>query len=289
MSIDLAAARRFLYDDARLLERHLASTILDGAPSEPVLRALHAYRNADGGWGHALEPDLRGPDSQVSAAMSALDVLAQIGASGDPLVTETADWLQSVSLPDGSVPHVLPSASAYPRAPWMEPNDSGFLTYRIAAHLWRLGIDHSWLAPATQWCWQQIETRDLTGYEAFFALSFLDAVPEPTRVGKALDRFRALLRADGSIPVPGGVDGEKITALQLSPTPDAPSRALFSDDLIQAGLDALEAEQREDGGWDFDFLHWSPGQSVEWRGIVTLAALETLRTHGRLGQEAVQR
>lgn len=283
MPIDLDAARRFLYDDARLLERHLASTLLDGAPAEPVLRSLRAYRNDDGGWGHALEPDLRGPDSQVSAAMSALDVLAQVGVSDDPLVTETADWLQSVSLPDGSVPHVLPSAAAYPRAPWMEPNDSGFLTYRVAAHLWRLGADHPWLAPATQWCWRQIETRELTGYEAFFALSFLDAVPEPTRVTKALDRFGAILRADGSIPVPGGVDDEKITALQLSPTPEAPSRALFSDDLIEAGLDALEAEQLEDGGWDFDFLHWSPGQSAEWRGIVTLAALVTLRTHGRLG------
>ncbi len=283
MPIDLDAARRFLYDDARLLERHLASTLLDGAPAEPVLRALRAYRNDDGGWGHALEPDLRGPDSQVSSAMSALDVLAQVGANDDPLVAETADWLQSVSLPDGSVPHVLPSASAFPRAPWMEPNDSGFLTYRIAAHLWSLGADHPWLGPATEWCWKQIETRELVGYEAVFALSFLDAVPEPTRAAEAVGRFRAILRPDGSIPIPGGVDGEQITALQLSPRPDAPSRALFSDDRIKAGLDALEAEQLDDGGWDFDFLHWSPGQSVEWRGIVTLAALDTLRTHGRLG------
>lgn len=142
MPIDLDAARRFLYDDARLLERHLASALLDGAAAGPVIAALRAYRTADGGWGHALEPDLRGPDSQVSAAMSALGVLARIGATGDPLVAETADWLRSASLQDGSVPHVLPSASAYPRAPWMQPNEAGFLTYRTAAHLWSLGADH---------------------------------------------------------------------------------------------------------------------------------------------------
>ena len=31
----------------------------------------------------------------------------------------------------------------------------------------------------------------------------------------------------------------------------------------------------------FDWLAWSPGQAVEWRGIVTLRALATLRAHGR--------
>ncbi len=282
MSLDFDAARRFLYDDARVLERHLAAVLLDAALVEPVINALRAYRTADGGWGHALEPDLRGPDSQVSAAMSALGVLARIDATGDPLVAETADWLQSVALPDGSVPHVLPTASAYPRAPWMQPNHAGFLTYRTAAHLWSLGADHPWLDPATAWCWDQIETKDLAGYEAVFALAFLDAVPEPARAARAVERFRPTLGPDGSIPIPGGVDGERVTPLQLSPRPDAPSRALFSDELIERGLDALAREQREDGGWDFDFLHWSPGQVVEWRGIVTLDALDTLRAHGRL-------
>jgi hypothetical protein len=282
MPIDLDAARRFLYNDARLLERHLSSVLLDGAPTEPVLAALRAYRTSGGGWGHALEPDLRGPDSQVSAAMSALGVLAQVGASNEPMVAETADWLQSVTLADGSVPHVLPTASAYPRAPWMQPSDAGFLTYLTAAHLWSLGADHPWLESATTWCWEQIETKDLAGYEAVFALHFLDAVPEPARAARTIEGFRSSLRPDGTIPIPGGVDGEQVRPLQLSPRPGAPSRVLFPDYLIEAGLDALEHEQLDDGGWDFDFLHWSPGQIVEWRGIVTLAALDTLRTHGRL-------
>lgn len=282
MPIDLDAARRFLYDDARVLERHLASVLLDGAPTEPVLAALRAYRTGDGGWGHGLEPDLRGPDSQVSAAMSALGVLAQIDASSDPLVDETVGWLRSVTLPDGSVPHVLPTASAYPRAPWMEPNDAGFLTYLTAAHLWRLGAAQPWLRSATAWCWDRIDATEPTGYEAVFALHFLDAVPEPARAARTVERLRSSLDPDGTVPVPGGVDGEHVTPLQLSPRPGAPSRALFSDDVIEAGLDALEDEQLDDGGWDFDFLHWSPGQIVEWRGIVTLAALDTLRTHGRL-------
>lgn len=283
MTIDLDAARRFLYDDARVLERHQAAVLLDAAPTEPALAALRAYRTADGGWGHALEPDLRGPDSQVSAAMSALGVLDAIGASHDPLVDETVDWLQGVTLADGSVPHVLPSAAAYPRAPWMEPNDAGFLTFVLAAHLWSLGAQHAWLDAATAWCWRQVEEKDLAGYEAVFALHFVDAVPDPERAARAVQRFRPWLSADGTLAIPGGVDGEHVTPIELSPRPGVSSRALFSDELIGAGLDALESEQLEDGGWDFHFLHWSPGQIVEWRGIVTLSALQTLRANGRLG------
>ena len=251
-----------------------------------VLDALRPYRNDDGGWGNALEPDLRGPDSQVSGALSALEVLAEVGADADPavgpLAAETADWLASVALADGRVPHVLPSAADYPAAPWMRPNDSGMLTFGIAAHLWELGVDHRWLDAATAWCWAQLDGAPVGGYTIKFALGFLDAVPEPDRAAAAVERLRPVLGRDGTIPVEGGQDGEVLRPLVLSPRQGTQSRALFTPSQIDAELDLLEQEQLDDGGWDFDFLHWSPGQTVEWRGIVTLGALQTLREHGRL-------
>ena len=288
-SIDIEAAQRFIYDDARLLERHRLAVQFGDAPGSRVLDALRPYRNADGGWGHALEPDLRGPDSQVSGALSALEVLAELGTAADPavapLVTETADWLGSVALPDGRVPHVLPTGVGYPAAPWMrEPSDNGFLTYAIAGHLWELGVHHPWLDAGTAWCWAQIEGEEalVGGYTVGFAVHFLDAVPEPDRAAAAIERVRPLLSADGTIRIEEGQDDEKLRPLDLSTRPGAPSRALFSEQQISAELDRLEGEQLDDGGWDFEFLHWSPGQAVEWRGIVTLGALRTLRLHGRL-------
>ncbi len=286
--IDIEAARRFIYDDARLLERHRLAALFDDAPSGRVLDALRPYRNDDGGWGHALEPDQRAPGSQVSAALSALEVLAEPGTAADPaitsLVTETADWLASVALPDGRVPHVLPSGVGYPAAPWMrEPSDDGLLTFAIAAHLWELGVNHPFLSAATTWCWGQVEGDvPVGGYTVMFAVHFLDAVPEPDRAAAAIERLRPALREDGTIPVDGGEDGEVLRPLLVSTRPGAPSRALFTEAQISAELDRLEQEQLDDGGWDFDFLHWSPGQIVEWRGIVTLGALQTLRLHGRL-------
>ncbi|GAB2499043.1 hypothetical protein GCM10027063_43210 [Promicromonospora xylanilytica] len=286
MSIDLEAAKRFLYDDARLLERHRLAVLFDGAPGGRVLDALRPYRNEDGGWGHALEPDLRGPDSQVSGALSALEVLAELGTADPavlPLATGTADWLAGVTLSDGRVPHVLPTAARYPAAPWMRPNDGGMLTFAIAGHLWELGVEHPWLEEATTWCWAQLDGENLVGgYTVTFAVQFLDAVPEPDRAASAVERLRPALAADGTIAVEGGQEDERLTPLTISPTPGAPSRALFTEAQISAELDRLEHEQLDDGGWDFDFLHWSPGQTVDWRGIVTLGALRTLRLHGRL-------
>jgi hypothetical protein len=282
--VDVTAARQFLFDDARLLERHRAAALLDGASPTRVVEALIPYRNSDGGFGHALEPDVRGPDSQTSGALTALQVLAEVGAVGDPLVAGVADWIASIANEDGGVATVLPTAVEYPRAPWMQPVDgSGFLTYALAAQLYHLKSEHPWLHHAAAWCWDQLDNAtEFGGYTAKFALDFLDATPDVERASAMVLRVRSALREDGSIPISGGIEDEQLTPLDMSPVPGKPSRELFTEEQIEAGLDRLEAGQLDDGGWDFDFLHWSPGQAVEWRGIATVGALSTLIINGRL-------
>lgn len=285
MTIDIASARQFVYANARVLDRHRLDAVLDGAPAEPVLAALRAYRNPDGGFGHALEPDVRCPGSQTAATLQALEIMIEVGATDDPMVAEAAAWVATIALPDGGVPTVLPAAEGYPRAPWMEPTkESGFLTYALAGKLWQAGSTHPWLDRATEWCWQQLESSEpIGGYTVEFAAQFLDAVPDPRRAAAALERLRPALDADGTLAVPGGTENERLRPLDISPVPGLPSRALFTDQQIDADLDRLEAGQHDDGGWDVDYLHWSPGQGLEWRGIATVLALSQLREHGRLG------
>jgi hypothetical protein len=151
--IDLDAAEQFVHANARLIDRHRLAVLLHGAPAGPVLDALRAYRTPDGGFGHALEPDVRCPGSQPSAVLQALEILAGLGELDDPLVGEIGDWLTAITNPDGGVPTVLPSAEGHPRAPWMVPApESGFLTYALAAKLWQAGSSHPWLEAATGWC-----------------------------------------------------------------------------------------------------------------------------------------
>src|SRR6185436_17045811 len=118
MPADIAAAERFVHANARVLERHRLAVLLHGAPAQPVLDALRAYRNDDGGFGHALEPDVRDPDSEPAAALQALHVLAELDALDDPLAAAAARWIGTVAAPDGGVPFVMPRAAEHPHTPW---------------------------------------------------------------------------------------------------------------------------------------------------------------------------
>src|SRR5439155_11107389 len=64
MAIDPVAAENFIWSAARLVDRHRYGMLFADGPAEAVVEALRAYRNPDGGFGHALEPDLRCPGSQ---------------------------------------------------------------------------------------------------------------------------------------------------------------------------------------------------------------------------------
>jgi hypothetical protein len=284
MPIDLDAAERFVLANARLLDRHRLAVLLHGAPAAPVLATLRAYRNPDGGFGHALEPDVRAPESEPASTLHALEVLLGVGAVEDPMVAGAARWIAAVAADDGGVPFVLPTAAEHPHAPWMVPSDGGsFLTFALAAALWRTPTREPWLEPGTEWCWARLEGADAPGdYWVKFALEFLDSVPDAERALAAIERLRPALDEDGSVPVPGGTENERITALTLSPGPGNRSRILFAREQIDHDLDELERGQQKDGGWTFDHLAWSPGQSVEWRGIMTLRALSTLLAHARI-------
>jgi hypothetical protein len=283
MPVDLDSAEKFVLRNARLIDRRRLAVLLHGAPAEPALAALRAYRNSDGGFGNALEPDVRAPESEPAASLAALETLEELDAAGDEMAAGAARWIGSVAGPDGGVPFVLPTAAASPHAPWMTPTDSGSqLTFALAGLLWRMDIDDPWRDQGTRWSWRAIQKGELGAYATEFALRFLDAVPDADRARDAIESLRGQLGPDGTIPVPGGAEDERLTPLALSPHPGARSRALFTGDQIDADLDRLAADQQADGGWTFDWLAWSPGQELDWRGRLTVNALRTLAEHSRL-------
>jgi hypothetical protein len=95
-----------------------------------------------------------------------------------------------------------------------------------------------------------------------------------------MDSLAARIDTSAFAPA-GGVEGEQLRP-DISPRPGSRSRRLFSEEQIEAHLDAVEAEQ-QDGGWMFDWLAWSPAQTNDWRGTVTIRALTWLQANGRLG------
>src|SRR5262245_36317671 len=101
-------AERFVTLNGRVLERRRFDFLFRGGPAEPVRAALDAYRNEDGGYGHALEPDGRGPGSQPVHVLCALDVLTELDLVGEH-AGGICDYLASITGPDGGAPFVHPN------------------------------------------------------------------------------------------------------------------------------------------------------------------------------------
>jgi hypothetical protein len=283
---DLNAAAQFIAGHARLLERRRFAIVEQDGLVSNVLAALLAYRNADGGFGH-LEPDLRTPASQPSCLLYALEILHEVGLTEPDLVASGLDWLQGITHDDGGVPFVTADAAGWPHAPWWQPEpdppSSLLMTAGIAAMAHRLAPGHPWTEAATAYCWKQISTgADTDPYTVRYLIDFLDAVPDRDRATAALGELARLIPGSGVLRVQAGTEGELLRPLELVPRPDHAGRALFRDDAIERELDRLATEQQPDGGWTFSWANWNPVASWEWRGVVTVQALRTLRAYGRL-------
>jgi hypothetical protein len=280
----LDAAERFVWLSGRLLDRHRFAHLFRGGDRAPVLTALRPYQNSDGGFGNALEPDLRAPISQPQPVEFALHILDEVDALADPMAGAACDYLATITTAEGGVPFVLPSIRAYPRAPWWETGDdppaSLNPTAAIAGLLHRHGVRHPWLAPATDYCWRQIDQLgEADTYLVRCVLLFLEHVPDRARAESALDRLAPMLRDLVQRPHEG--DGEPLSALDCVPTPASFARRLFANDVVDAPLDALVDAQQGDGGWTVSWPIWTPATGPEWRAFVTIAALQRLRAYGR--------
>lgn len=286
-------SRSFLWHNARVLEQRRFAHLFDGASAEPVLNALLAYRNADGGFGHALEPDGRGPVSQPLHVFTSLGLLDELGLGSSAHVLDACDYLTSVTFPDGGVPTGALDAREHPHSPWWAFEESGSLlpTALIAALLHKNKVDHAWLAPATAFCWARIEAVTKPHpYEAAACVRFLDHAPERERAQAQAERIGRLVREqrlvdlgepDASAPE-GYAAGETHKPHDYAPEPSSLARRWFSDEEFSHALDRLAAGQTEDGAWTFPWSAWTPVTTYEWRPIVTIESLLKLRAYGRI-------
>jgi hypothetical protein len=281
---DVAAAERFLAASGRVLDRRRFERLFQGGDAQPVRDAVAAYRNADGGFGHAIEPDGRTPASQPAAVEAALRVLHEADAWDDELVSGACDWLERTAPAEGGATFVAPSIEGWPHAPWWVPQEglppSLITTGLIAGTLHARGVDHRWLEHASEWMSARIERADDAGpYDMRGILRFLDYVPDRDRAEAALDhvapRLLELVTLDPDAP------GETHGPLDFAPVPDSLARRIFDEPTINAHLDHLADGQRDDGGWTFNWLAWSPLAEMEWRGWMTVEALAVLRANGR--------
>jgi hypothetical protein len=281
---DFDAAADFLAANARVLDRRVFQRLFSGGAAEPVRDAVAAYRNADGGFGHALEPDCRSAASQPAAVEMAMRIMDLADAWDERLVRDAIDWLATIAPAEGGAAFVQPTVAEGPHAPWWVPAEGASLiqTGQIAAMLYAHGIAHPGLDGAARVMWSGIERlSDPNGYEMFGVLAFLEHVPDRKRAEDAFGRVGSLLLSSGLVALDPEAKGETFGPLDFAPLPGSIARRLFDAPTIDAHLDHLAGAQRDDGGWMFNWPSWSPVAESDWRGFITVDYLRILRANGR--------
>jgi len=275
MAVSMQKARDYVYANGVLWERALFAHLFQDAPIERLHQCVACYRNADGGFGHALEHDARTPDSHPLALEYILGVFAQYDLDTGGLFDGAAAWVAANTADDGSLRNP-PSFLAYPHAPWW---NAGGQTApdSIAGLLNRFGkATPGILETSQQWVAEHLTLEKIKANEwlfmAYHAVNYfwnVEHVPQLEAHQQAtIENIRACLK---ELPT-----DQLYTVFQLVPTPGSPLAAHLPQEIIERGLEHLGQSQQTDGGWpdQHGLTHWYPA--------VTISNLYALRSFGRL-------
>lgn len=299
-------AGNFLRQSARPLEKALFEFQFAGGGRTNVLAELVPYQNGDGGFGHGLEPDLRSPHSSVIATVIALDILRQVGADEDTpgLPAALAYLVETYDVERERWPIVPPQIDDAPHAPWWSFTDSeenfrGFWANpraSVVGHMQQFQkivpspffeIARQATVDALMLYSQRMEMHDLLCY-----ISLLESEGLPRENYESMsDKLRRALPQSVLLD-PKEWDGYGLQPIAAVNSPDSPLAGVIDPALIAANLDFLIERQNPDGSWppnwSWDFIDpvaWAEAER-EWRGVLTLRQLTTLRAYGRIADGA---
>lgn len=275
MPVSLDKARDFVYANGLLWEQALFSYLFDGGSIERLYQCLLCYKNADGGWGHGLEHDIKCPDSHPLA----LEFLLTMGRDMNLALTEvligTVDWVESNRNEDGSLKNP-DSLHKYPHAPWWSSGGQS-APDSITGNLIKQGICSASLAASTS-IWAKsnltlghIQANDwlFMAYHAHDYYLNLEDTPENRPFIEAtIDNIIKCAQ--------NTTEKNYFTLFQFASSPDTRVAQAMSKDMLNEFLDDLVSSRREDGGWsdEHGLKHWRPYH--------TIFTLSVLRNYGRL-------
>ncbi|RCX21735.1 hypothetical protein DFP94_102492 [Fontibacillus phaseoli] len=290
----LEQGRKFIYGSARLLDRMRFAFHFENGDKEQVLNALRPYQNTDGGFGNALEPDMRCPQSQPVTTETALMVIKEVEGWDSDLMNGMLTYLKGITLDMGGFPRAATSVNDYPHAPWWTTEQDGVPSLNPTGSIigMLLGqqarqdfLNEDWFVKNVAFLWECFE-KSLPGdyHDAVQWMSFLaNAAPEPDDRGT---KFEAAL--DDWLAGPNGIEknphaeGYVHKVLDYAPAPNSYASRLITSEELELHLDWMIGNQQEDGGWDIPFPAVSVAGHQEWRGWLTVENLKTLRAYGRI-------
>lgn len=282
--MDFGKAADFIWTNGRLLERRILEYFFYNGSSGQILDALKAYQNMDGGFGNALEPDLRTPDSQPLFIEFGMRILYECHIRDSEIAYKACDFISSYADLNQGIPSIFTSSRNYPRAEhWNNPNSEqpsfNRLTGLVGLISWQ-GIQHPWLNGAIDTCLKDIASQSYEDSHTILnAFCLLESVAQTQEVEKLYQKLSDELFKANFFCYEAQSREYGLTPLDFSPTPTSYCRRIFSDEIIDDHLKELASQQTDDGGWQ---IQWEPPGEMarlEWRGYKTLKALITLKSY----------
>jgi len=294
-------ARTFLQQHARPLEWQLFRfRFEEGAPRD-VLDALEPFSNSDGGFGNALEPDVRTPSSSALATALALRILDELQSAiaGDRIRIAIHYLIDSFE-EDLQAWRVVPTdTNTYPHAPWWHDEEGSLLTafdgFRIIPralvlgllHRYRTAVPTRWLDRLTDATLLHIDSLDVLGEGGGSDLEYVSFLAQTPGVP---GQERLIARVRQAVAETVSRDSSEwssycITPLKAAPTPRTPGAEQIAD-LVDRQIVHLLETQAESGCWNPTWSWFGAYPEAwelakrEWQGIITLDTLTSLRAYG---------
>ena len=293
------ASRQFIETTARPLEIARFRHAFAGGSVEAVFDALRRYQNSDGGFGHALEPDLRTKESSALCTSIAFQVLRSAQAKPDQaFVSGIHFFLETLDRAEGHWRIIPTSANESPHAPWWDQKgrENIFNCFSLNPSAEILGYLYDY---------QELIPRDILSLLSDQVLSHLSGL-EAIEMHDLLcclrlfqtetltEEIREPLKQKLAVLIPRIVacSPEQWSGYSLRPLQvvDGPG-SLFMPELkeaVAANLNYEISSQNKDGSWTPTWTwagtypdNWKMAQR-EWSGVITLDKLLLLKKFGRI-------
>jgi hypothetical protein len=294
------ASRRFIETTARTLEITRFHYAFNGGSAGFVFEALKRYQNADGGFGHALEPDLRTNESSAICTSIAFQVLRSIQAAPDKTLVSAgiAYLLKTLDIEKGHWRIIPSSAEQSPHAPWWNQagRDNVFDNFSLNPTAEMLGYLYDYQGQVPGDVLSLVTDRvisHLSGletiemHELLCCLRLLLARTLPKEIYNLIHQKLARL-INGIVAFePAQWKEYSLRPVQVVDDPESPFLT-GHEESVDANLGYEISSQTEDGSWT---PTWTWGDAFpndwvlacrEWTGIITLEKLLLLKRFKRI-------
>lgn len=292
-------SKKWIEDDGRPLEKALFEFQFSDGTREEVIEALKGFQNSDGGFGNAIEPDLRTPHSSALGTSLAFQILRTLKTdTNHEMIKNAVHFLLSSYDEKDQTWRIIPlEAENSPHAPWWnqvgrEGNFEGFHLNPTAEILGYL------------YDYKEIVPKDLISHLTLKVLDELSKLKEiemheflcckrllesknlndndKQRLQEELNRLvDSCVLKDSS-----QWNGYGLRPLQVADSPDSPFIYPLKA-LVEENLD-YEIDQQDSSGiwsptwsWSDNFPNEWENAKKEWTGVITLEKLIFLKRFGR--------